>query len=219
MQRVLIVGAGGHAQVVADILLRARDAHGQAAPIGYLDDNPDLRGRTLLGLPVLGPIEAHASLAHDGLIVAVGRNDLRRSLYELLRARGEPILSAVHPSAIIAPDVTLGPGSMVCARVVVNPGAEIGENVILNTAATVDHHNRIGDHVHIGPGARLGGDVRIGEGCLVGIGATIMPQRSVGAWSVVGAGGLVHRDLPAGVTAVGVPARVISQQRDGEPAR
>ncbi len=218
MQRVIIIGAGGHAQVVADILLRAAEHGGRAVPIGYLDDNPAQHGLKLLGLLVFGAVSQCASLPHDAVIVAVGRNDLRRHLYKQLVANGEQLITAVHPSAIIAPDSTVGPGTVICAGAIINPGASIGENVILNTAASVDHHNAIGAHVHLAPGVRLGGNVRIGEGCLVGIGAIVMPQRSVGAWSVVGAGSLVHRDLPASVTVVGVPARIISEHANGEPA-
>lgn len=210
MQRVLIVGAGGHAQVVADILLLLA-ASGDWIPVGYLDDNPELRDRSLLGLPVLGPLYERSAFPHDALVIAVGRNDLRQRLYGMLRAEGAHFATLVHPRATIAHDVVIGPGSVICAGAVIGPGARLGCNVIINTAATVDHHNRIGDHCHIAPGAHLGGDVQIGDGCLVGLGALIMPQRSVGAWSIVGAGALVHRSLPSGVTAVGTPARVIRE--------
>jgi sugar O-acyltransferase (sialic acid O-acetyltransferase NeuD family) len=209
MQRVLIVGAGGHAQVVADLLLRSVEAGGPARPVGYLDDNAELHGRAIIGLPVLGGLDRCAAIPHDALILAIGRNSLRRRLFEELLVRGERFATAVHPRAIVAPDAIIGQGAMICAGAVVGTGAEIGDNVIINTAATVDHHNRIGAHSHIAPGVHLGGDVSVGEGCLVGIGAIVMPQRTVGSWSVVGAGALVHRDLPADVTAIGSPARVV----------
>jgi sugar O-acyltransferase (sialic acid O-acetyltransferase NeuD family) len=211
MQRVLIVGAGGHAQVIADLLLRSAEAGGPARPVGFLDDNAALHGRAILGLPVLGGLADLAAAPHDAVVVAVGSNSLRRELFEALAARGAQFATAVHPRAIVAPDATIGPGAMVCAGAVVGTGAHIGANTIINTAATVDHHNQIGAHSHIAPGAHLGGAVRVGEGCLVGIGAIIMPQRSVGSWSIIGAGALVHRDLPANVTAVGSPARIIRQ--------
>jgi len=207
--RVLIVGAGGHAQVVADILLRMREAGADLTPLGYLDDNPALAGQRLLGLPVLGTIAHLSTIAHDALIVAIGDNATRQHLFETLQGRGERFVVARHPSAVIAPNVRIGPGSMICAGVVVNPGSIVGTNVILNTGCTVDHHNHIGNHVHIAPGVHLGGDVSIGEGTLVGIGATVMPQRRVGNWSVVSAGALVHTDLPDRVVAAGMPARII----------
>jgi sugar O-acyltransferase (sialic acid O-acetyltransferase NeuD family) len=207
--RVLILGAGGHAQVVADILLRMRDAGAAVAPIGYLDDNVELTGRTLLDLPVFGGLDAASNIEHDAVIVAIGHNQTRQHIFEALLARDERFMVARHPSAIIAPDVQIGPGTMICAGAVVNPGSAIGANVILNTGCTVDHHNTIGDHAHIAPGVHLGGDVRIGSGTLVGIGATVIPQRSVGAWSAIGAGSVVTKNVADCMMAAGNPARVI----------
>ena len=76
-----------------------------------------------------------------------------------------------------------------------------------NPGATVDHHAAIGDHVHIAPGVHLGGEVRVGDGALVGIGAVVLPRVSIGAWCTVGAGAIVTRDVPPGVTVAGAPAR------------
>ena len=206
---VLIIGAGGHAQVVADVLLRLREAGADLTPVGYLDDDPALAGQTLLGLPVLGAIGHLSAVPHDELVVAIGENLARHRLFEALQGEGERFVVARHPSAVIAPDVQIGQGSVICAGAIVNPSSMVGDNVILNTGCTVDHHNRIGDHVHIAPGVHLGGEVIIGEGTLVGIGATVMPQRRIGKWSVVSAGSLVHTDLPDRVVAAGVPARVV----------
>lgn len=215
--RILLIGAGGHAQVVADALLRARDAGADSQPIGYLDDNPSLIGQERLGLPVLGTLYAVATIAHDALVIAIGNNWVRKSLYLELQAQGYRFATVCHPRAIIAPDVKLGPGTVVFGGVVVNTGSTIGANVILNTGCTVDHHNHIGDHAHVAPGVHLGGDVQVGEGTLMEIGATIMSQRSVGRWSTVGAGALVHCNLPERVTAIGVPAKIKeSLARKGE---
>jgi sugar O-acyltransferase (sialic acid O-acetyltransferase NeuD family) len=214
--RVLILGAGGHAQVVADILMRACEAGAKFQPIGFLDDNPSLTGMAIRGLPVLGTIAQLDEFDHEAIIVAIGDNRTRAHIFETLQARGEQIANAIHPAAVLAPDVCLGKGVMICAGVVVNTGTIIGDNVILNTSCTVDHHNYIGNHAHIAPGVHLGGDVTIGEGTVIGIGATVVPQRTVGAWSVVGAGSVVTRDIPAYSTAVGVPARVIKRYQPDE---
>jgi len=207
--RVVIVGAGGHGQVVADVLLCAARAGSGVEPVGYVDDDPAQTGRSFLGLPVLGRIESLSQVPHDGVVVAIGDNATRRSIFNMLSARNERFVVARHPSAIVADNVDIGPGTMICAGAIVNPGSIIGANVILNTACSIDHHNRIGDHVHIGPGVRTGGTVTVGEGTLVGIGAVVMPGRNVGAGSTVGAAALVHEDVPAATTVVGVPARPI----------
>jgi sugar O-acyltransferase (sialic acid O-acetyltransferase NeuD family) len=207
--RILVIGAGGHAQVVADILLRMQEARQEVVPIGYVDDNPELEQTTLLGLPVLGKIADSTAIPHDAIIVAIGDNATRRQLFDRYRSEGEPFAIARHPSAVIAPDVQVGPGTTVCANAVVNPGSVVGANVILNTSCSVDHHNDIDDHVHIAPGVRLGGGVNIGRGSMIGIGATVMPYHSVGKWSVVSAGSLVHADVMDHVVVAGAPARAI----------
>ena len=214
--RIIIIGAGGHGQVVADILWCMREMNDNSGPIpiGYLDDDLALHGQRLLDVLVLGAIADLGAIDHDAVVVAIGDNATRQRLYERLRKQGVAFTVARHPSAVVAPDVALGPGTVVCAGVVVNTGSRVGANAILNTACTVDHHNRIGDHTHVAPGVHLGGDVSIGEGAFVGIGSTVIPGRSVGDWSKVGAGSVVTKDIAAGVTAVGVPARVTAKRNE-----
>lgn len=208
--RVVILGAGGHAQVIADILWQMHDTDEEITPIAFLDDNPNLKGNRYLNIPVLGSINDLSSISHDAVIIGIGNNQIRRKLFDKLTRKGEQFIIARHPSAIIAPDVHVGLGSVVCANVVINTRAEIGRNVILNTACTIDHHNHISDHVHVAPGAHLGGDVVIGQGTLIGIGATVLPQTCIGVWCTVGGGAVVIQNLEDGVRAVGNPARIIS---------
>lgn len=210
MLKVVIVGAGGHGQVVADSLLAGLKCKGNnIQPVGFVDDNPRLQQRLLLGVPVLGTVAQLPVIVHHAVVVAIGDNQIRHKIYRQLQEQGEQFISVYHPSAIISTNVQIGQGVMISAGVVVNTGAQIGQDVILNTGCTVDHHNHIGDHVHIAPGVHLGGDVEIDEGALIGIGATVMPQCRVGAWSIVGAGAVVTRDVPAYSTVVGIPARII----------
>jgi sugar O-acyltransferase (sialic acid O-acetyltransferase NeuD family) len=206
--KVLLLGAGGHAQVVADIVRAQENAGERRRFIGYLDDRAaDLR--LSLGPDVLGTIADCSTIEHDALIVAVGDNSVRRRLFNQAAGRGAHFAFVKHPTSTIAPDVDLGPGTIVCAGVVINTRAIVGVNAIINTSASVDHHCRIGDHVHIAPGVHLGGDVKIGEGALVGIGAVVLPGKSIGAWATVGAGAVVIDDVPPGATVVGVPARSV----------
>jgi sugar O-acyltransferase (sialic acid O-acetyltransferase NeuD family) len=209
MARILILGAGGHAQVIADILLQMGKQDNATQPIGFLDDNQQLHGQSRLGLPILGDLAALAHLEHEAVIIGIGDNRTRAKVFDRVSAAGENFAIACHPRAIVATDVVAQPGTVICAGAVVNPGSRIGHNVILNTSCSVDHHNDIGDHAHIAPGAHLGGDVTIGMGTLVGIGATVMPQRRVGMWSVVGAAALVQRDVADRFVVVGVPAQVV----------
>ena len=211
--RIIIVGAGGHAQVIADAVLAARAAGAAIELAGFVDDDRALQGQLRLGAAVLGTVESLAQLPHDGIVVAIGANNVRAHVFEQLRACGETLVTVIHPSAVIASDVVIGPGAMICAGVIVNTGTRIGDNVILNTGSTIDHHNDIGAHVHIAPGVHLGGEVRIGTGAFLGIGSIVLPQKQVGAWTTIGGGGVVVHDLPDHVTAVGIPARAKSTAR------
>jgi sugar O-acyltransferase (sialic acid O-acetyltransferase NeuD family) len=201
--KVLILGGGGHASVVADILAASRSV----SVLGFIAPEPGPSLAHLVDLPRLGEESAIATIPHDGVVVAIGDNRVRMEVADRLTAQGETLVSAIHPSAVIAPGVAMGPGCMVCAGVVINPGASIGRNVILNTGCTVDHHCVLGDHAHIAPGVNLAGGVTVGNGAFVGIGACVIPGVTLGEWVVVGAGAAVIRDVGAGRSVVGVPAR------------
>jgi sugar O-acyltransferase (sialic acid O-acetyltransferase NeuD family) len=208
--RIVIVGAGAHGAVVADILQRAHAAGAIAAPIGFVDDTPSRSGTSLLGLDVLGSIASLAEHAHDAIIVAVGDNGARRALTERLLAAGERLATAVHPSASIAPSATLGEGTVVSAGAIVTPRATIGRGVIVNTKASVDHDTSVGHFAHVSAGATVGGQARIGAETLIGIGATVLSGVTVGARTTIGAGAAVVEAIPDDVVAFGVPARVRS---------
>ena len=179
---------------------------------GFLDDTRPIRdGEEFGGAPVLGRGEQLPRLWADGfshLIVAIGDNSARLRLSALAEAEGFALATVIHPGAIVAPDVAIGRGSVVLAGAVINPGARVGANVIVNTSASVDHECEVRDGAHIGPGARLGGRVVVERGAWIGIGATVKDRVSIGAGSIVGAGAVVVRDIPPGVVAYGVPARV-----------
>jgi sugar O-acyltransferase (sialic acid O-acetyltransferase NeuD family) len=211
---VLVIGAGGHGQVAADALMRAAEQGALLRLAGFLDDNPELWGQTRLGAPILGAIGQVAQTAHDAVLMGIGDNGVRQRLYACLTALGEWFVTVCHPSALVGGDVEIGTGTLVGPGVVVNTGSRIGTNVVLNSGSIVEHHCHIGDHVHIAPGARLGGEVSIGTGVLLGIGAIVLPGVHIGAWSTVGAGAVVTKDLPAHIVAVGMPARVVRQQEE-----
>ncbi len=206
-KRVFVYGSGGHAKVVADILIR-----GGTEVVAILDDDESRVGIHILDCPVVRADVALDMLCNQGVeggIIAIGDNRIREEKAELIRHKGYRLESAVHPSAVIASDVQLGEGTVVMAGAVVNPGSTIGENCILNTGCTVDHDCSIGPHVHLSPGVHLGGCVTIGERTHIGIGASVLNNLTIGANTIVGGGAAVIRDLPDGVTAVGVPAKIV----------
>ncbi len=206
--RIVIVCAGGQGAIVADILQRAREAGSDAVPVGFVDDTPGLVGTAVLGLEVLAPISSLRDIDHDAVIVALGDNQARREMTERLLASGERLAKAIHPRACIAPSASIGEGSMISAGAIVTPRAAIGRGVILNTSASVDHDSIVGDFAHVSAGATVGARCDIGAEALIALGATVASMMTVGARTIIGSGAVVVADIPAGVVAFGVPARI-----------
>lgn len=208
MDEVVIVGAGGHGRVVLDILAQAESYK----PIGFLDNNRQLHGRRVDGLKVLGGVDKAASLHAEGVrraIVAIGDNGIRRDIARTVEAAGFELVNAIHPSARLATNVTLGKGLVIAAGALVCAHVQIGDYAILNTGCIVDHESMIGMAVHICPGVRLAGHVVAESGAFVGIGATIIQNVRIGFEAIVGAGAVVVQDVEPMTTVVGVPARPI----------
>lgn len=198
----IIFGAGGHGKVVADAARAAGIVVSWA-----VDDRAGICD--LVGCPVIDTQHLEwRKLDRFRFLVAVGDNAARARIVQQLWAKGGRPLSVVHPSAVIAPSVRVGTGTLVCAGAVLNPDVEIGENVIVNTSASVDHDCVVGANVHICPGVRLAGGVVIGSGSMLGLGVVVLPGVTIGEGCVVGAGSVVNRSLPPHVVAYGNPARV-----------
>ncbi|MFO0954247.1 MAG: NeuD/PglB/VioB family sugar acetyltransferase [Isosphaeraceae bacterium] len=200
MNAVVVLGGGGHAKVVVST---CRAAGFEVSAV--LDDDPARLGTSVLGVRVAGPIELGSIALGGSAVIAVGDNRVRQ---KIASRPGVSWTTAVHPSAVVDGSVRLGEGTVVFAGAVVQPDAQVGRHAVLNTRAVVEHDVTVGDFAHVAPGAVLAGGVRVGEGALIGAGAVVCPGRTVGAWSVVGAGAVVVADVPPGVVAVGVPARV-----------
>jgi acetyltransferase EpsM len=208
---VAIWGASGHALVVADII---RQTPGLTL-VGFLDEvHPERRGSAFAGLTVLGGAASLPRLRDQGvthIALGFGHNLGRLRVGDLVRAEGFALLTAVHPRAILAPDVVVGEGTVVAAGAVINPAARVGRCAIINTLAGVDHECVIGDGAHVCPGVRLAGAVQVGRAAWVGIGSTVKEKVSIGAGALIGAGSVVLSDIADGATAYGVPARVIQR--------
>lgn len=206
MTRLLIVGAGGHGKVVSEAALES----GRWQEIAFLDARfPELSH--VLHWPVIGTdSEAVRFLpAFPEIFVAIGDNKLRAQFMDALHSAGFMLPAVVHRMAWVSPSAQIGPGSLLVAGTVVNAGAVLGQGCIVNTGATVDHDCQLGNCVHVAPGAHVGGDSVIGARTWIGIGAAVRHGVKIGADVMVGAGAAVVEDLAEGVTAIGVPARVV----------
>ena len=211
---LLIFGAGGHGRVVADTAM----ARGVYDVVGFVDSSIDVGTVVYRGIRVvandLGGLGNDYLLNH--IVVAVGDNAIRNSLF--CEAREMFIIneSIVHPTAVISPSAHIGSGTVVFANAVINAGAYIGNNVIINTKASIDHDCVIGDHSHICPGATIAGNVSVGEGSQISVGCSVRNAVSIGKWSLVGVGSVVVNDIPDSVVSYGCPARVVKQHNIGE---
>ncbi|HMA73201.1 MAG TPA: acetyltransferase [Xanthobacteraceae bacterium] len=211
MRQLLIVGCGGHAKVVTD-LVRARGDYNVAGFIAH-----DARRPTRSDIPLLGCDNDLPKLRQQGIVnavVAVGDNGRRRDLGMHLIELGFNLVTVVSPAATLAPSVQLGAGVVVMAGAVINAESRIGSHVIINTHASVDHDCVVGEAVHLAPGAVLTGNVKIDRLAFIGAAASVIPNVTIGERAIIGAGSCVIRDIPAGATAWGVPAKVM---RNGEP--
>jgi sugar O-acyltransferase (sialic acid O-acetyltransferase NeuD family) len=201
MKPVVLLGGGGHAAVVLD-MLELNDY-----PVaGYLALTP-----SGLDIPYLGDDAwlANAAAADYQLALGVGSirvSLLRQQLFERAKALGFTFVSVIHPAATVSRRATLAEGVQIMAGAVVQPGCQLAENVIINTCASVDHHSQLAAHVHIAPGARLSGDVCLEQGCHIGTGAVLIQGITLGADCLVAAGAVVTRSWPAGSRLKGVPA-------------
>jgi sugar O-acyltransferase (sialic acid O-acetyltransferase NeuD family) len=200
IERILIVGAGGHAKVVVDAIMASRIK----ANVCFVDDDPATYGSILLNFPVLGNLEGVLT-AGDVVHVAIGNNLVRERMF--LKTDMARFLRVIHPAACVSQWASLGSGSFVAATAVVGPDAGLGRGVIVNHGAIVDHDCEVGDFSHIAPGASLAGNVKLGVKVMVGAGARILPGIHIGDEAVVGAGAIVVSDVAAGVIVKGVPAK------------
>lgn len=206
MAELLVVGAGGHGKVVADAALET----GKWNAIVFLDDAwPEKmkNGRWDIQGKIDQMVECKDRCAHA--VVAIGNNKLRLELQFKLVAAGFDVATIIHPTAYVSRFAKLGIGSVVFANAVINTDAVVGEAAIINTSATVDHDCVLGMGVHVAPGANIGGGVTVGDFSWIGIGASVKHYLAIGSEVIIGAGAAVISDIDNGVTAVGVPARLI----------
>jgi len=208
MQRVLIIGAGGHGRETADLL---RQRPGDFCIEGFIDDDPATHGSEVEGYRVLGDSSVLEATDPDRFSIAcgIGFPQVRRRVIERVEALGFSVVGVISPLAYVSPSAKIGPGVAIWPFASIGPGADIGDHAMVYHSAFVAHESSVGRYSIVCPGAQIAGNVHVGEEAWVGLNSAIIQGRTVGERAVIGAGAAVTRDIPAGSTAAGVPAKVI----------
>ena len=205
MEDIIILGAGGHAHVIADIILQTQ----QYNIVGFIGaDKSGGYGK----ISVIGDDTDLPRLYQQGLkkaFVAIGDNALRKKLINCVLEIGYELINVVSPYAVLSSNVELGKGIAIMPGAIVNCGTTIGDGVVLNTNCSVDHDCRIENYVHIAPGCAIAGSVHICEGVFLGVGARVIDKIRICGWIVIGAGAVIVNDILTGKMVVGVPAKII----------
>jgi UDP-N-acetylbacillosamine N-acetyltransferase len=202
VKQIYIYGASGHGKVVADIA----KAVGYTV-VAFVDDDdskdefcalPCIRADKMQKLPVA---------------LGIGSNKARYAVFEKLKKGSFETPALIHPSAIISPSAIIEDATVVMPHSVINADANIGTACIINTAAVIEHDCTIGDFTHISPNAALAGGVTVGEMSHIGIGTNVIQLIKIGANCTIGAGAAVISDIKDDSVAVGVPAKIIKENR------
>ncbi len=206
--KLLIIGAGGHGKVVADIALKTMKWN----EISYIDD--DTEKKMILGFNIIDIISNTFKYINEyDVLIAIGNNEVRETIQNNLEKQGASIPILIHPTAVIGKDVQISSGSIVMANAVINSCTQIGKGCIINTAAIVEHDNKIGNFVHISPNATTGGNVNIGDRTWLGLSSTVKNNVEICKDCVIGASGLVLNNIHKPGLYVGIPA-ILTNEND-----
>ncbi len=195
MNRLIIIGAGGHGKVIADNALK-----NGYTDISFVDDHTQ---GECMGFPIIGKSSEIQAL-NDGrtdFVMGIGNNVIRKMVVEKYNVNW---VTLIHPSAQIAVNVSVGVGTVIMAGAVVNTCSTIGEHCIINTGAIVEHDNVIGDYVHISPGVKLSGTVVVGQRTWIGTGTSVKNNIEICEDVIVGVGSVVVKDIKNKGTYFGV---------------
>ena len=204
MKDLIIIGAGGHGRVVADIAQKL----GFYKTISFLDDG---EAKETMALPILGKtLDVEKYIDTADIFVAIGNSKVRADFIEQLLAKGANVPILIHPSAMVGACVEIEVGTAIMAGAVINPCSKIGKGVILNTCSSVDHDCEVGDFCHIAVGVHIAGTVCLGKNVCLGAGVTVKNNVNICSDCIIGAGAVVVKDIKEKGTYIGVPAKKIN---------
>jgi len=217
MKKIVIIGAGGFGREVLDVIDACNQVEETYEPLGFIvDPQFGVPGTMINEKPILGGfdwLEAHGQEVYT--TCAVGPSHLRYQLIQRAIRINCRFLNLIHPSAILTRWISLGEGVIITAGCIFTNQIRIGNHVHVNLDCTIGHDAVLRDFVTLSPGVHVSGNVTMGTGCYIGTGANLLEKLQIGEWSIVGAGAAVTANIPANVTAVGVPAKVVKEREAG----
>jgi sugar O-acyltransferase (sialic acid O-acetyltransferase NeuD family) len=222
--KTVIIGGGGFAREVADVIDAMNEIHAlnelhrSIEFLGYVvDAEYGQPGMLINDKPILGGFDWLRDHVNEvSAVCAIGAPHLRMTLVERARAIGCSFFNVIHPNAVMGYGINLGTGVVICAGNILTNNIRVGDYVQINLACTIGHGAVLRNYATLAPGAHISGNVTLDEGTYVGTGANVIQKRHIGAWSIVGAGAAIIRDVAPNTTVVGVPGRVIETRQPGE---
>lgn len=211
MKKLVIIGAGTFAKESIWIVQEINKFLSSFEIVGLVDEDMAKEGLNICGYPVFGELKNPSYWGKEPIyaVCSVGRPTLRKNLSKKGIMGGYQFVNIVHPGVIVSDYVSMGVGNVIMPGTVISVDVTLGSHLLINKLCSIGHDSTIQDYCTLAPGVKVGGNVLIEEGCDIGMNASILQSVKIGTGAVIGAGAVVINDLPAGCTAVGVPAKVI----------
>ena len=208
-RRLILIGTGGSAYDVLDIVNAINSQSALWEIAGFLDDSRPV-GSKHLGFPVLGVLRDAQRFSGCSFINVIGSDASYRRRLEIVQSttlESHRFTSLVHPQASVSHWARLGQGVYVAFGASIGGGVVVGNHVSFSPASVIGHDAVVADGALVAPGAVISGFVKVGRCSYIGAGATIRQRLAIGAEALVGMGAVVTKDVPQGATVVGNPAR------------
>lgn len=215
--KIVIIGAGGFAKEVYEVLLNTL-VMGQESErfAGFLDDNESLHGSDFMGAKVLAGLNWLSENKNTEIVLGIGNPSVKRKIVKKIASMGDfDYITLIDQSAFLGRDVRIGNGVFIGGGTFITTNIDIKDFSTINLSCTIGHDSVLEPYVTVAPGVNISGNCLIKEGVDFGTGATIIQGKTVGKWSIVGAGSVIVKDIPANTTAVGNPSKVIKEREEG----
>ena len=213
-KKVLIIGGLGNGSVIANAILHANNlGYNEWTCEGFLNDDTPI-GEKIDIFPVVGTLRQVGEFLDKGYyfidtILRIDGQFERLNLFESLNIPDDRLATFVHPSAYIAPNVKLGPGTVIMPHVAVSSGTRFGKGCLVMVSVTIGHDNEIGDFCHIAAQSCVGAYLKVGIGVHIGLNSTIREHLSIGNYATIGMGAVLTKDVGEKEIWVGNPARFL----------